>query len=371
MQSSADVTAQPPASRKKFVAELILVLKHHGLVLACAVAVLVYGIVLSNMTGHNLQLSFSSFTRFIRGYLLLAGIIVLFTAMILKMGSMILVERPKSPLRSMWHWIIFDAFSPSRLINGAFGMTAIFILVAGFTKAKNNVARFGSYNWDSIWAEVDRIIHGGFYPHELLRPLLGTPWATYVTDFAYWLWYPVLLSACFTASFQPVRSLTRHRFLVALILTWGIGGGVLSIVFSSGGPVYYSAFTSLPDPYAAHIAFLREVHAALPLTAVDIQNALWTEKANRNGLSMISAMPSMHVAITALIWIACQRSGPVLRVLVSAYAIMIVLGSIHLGWHYAVDSYVGIMIAVLSWQVALPVSRWYLNWTGTTPADFQ
>jgi hypothetical protein len=39
---------------------------------------------------------------------------------------------------------------------------------------------------------------------------------------------------------------------------------------------------------------------------------------------------------------------------------MILLGSVHLGWHYAIDAYAGILIAAAAWAGAGWATGWYL-----------
>jgi hypothetical protein len=43
------------------------------------------------------------------------------------------------------------------------------------------------------------------------------------------------------------------------------------------------------------------------------------------------------------------------------FAGLILVGSVHLAWHYAVDSYAGILIAVLSWWIAGQLARWNMR----------
>ena len=42
----------------------------------------------------------------------------------------------------------------------------------------------------------------------------------------------------------------------------------------------------------------------------------------------------------------------------AAYAGVILLGSVHLGWHYAVDGYAAIGIALACWWIAGVLARW-------------
>ena len=45
--------------------------------------------------------------------------------------------------------------------------------------------------------------------------------------------------------------------------------------------------------------------------------------------------------------------------LLSAHAILIFIGSIHLGWHYAVDSYLAWALTLVIWFGVAPISRWW------------
>jgi hypothetical protein len=41
----------------------------------------------------------------------------------------------------------------------------------------------------------------------------------------------------------------------------------------------------------------------------------------------------------------------------SAHAILIFIGSVHLGWHYAVDSYLAWALTLVIWFAMAPVAR--------------
>mgnify|MGYP003410990741 CR=1 FL=1 len=49
----------------------------------------------------------------------------------------------------------------------------------------------------------------------------------------------------------------------------------------------------------------------------------------------------------------------------AAYAGVILLGSVHTGWHYAVDGYAGIALAAACWWICGPVARWYMGLAAT------
>ena len=104
------------------------------------------------------------------------------------------------------------------------------------------------------------------------------------------------------------------------------------------------------------MAHLNNVSEISPVWALQVQEDLWAGYMNDGVLAGISAMPSMHVATAVLMalyaWTHARWAGFVMAV----FAILIMLGSVHLGWHYAVDGYVGALIAWIAWRIGLAVA---------------
>jgi hypothetical protein len=65
----------------------------------------------------------------------------------------------------------------------------------------------------------------------------------------------------------------------------------------------------------------------------------------------------MHNAQAALFAAAAYRLDRRLGHVALAYLVAIFLGSIHLGWHYALDGVVGIAAALLVWVLAGAIVR--------------
>ena len=63
----------------------------------------------------------------------------------------------------------------------------------------------------------------------------------------------------------------------------------------------------------------------------------------------ISAMPSVHIALAVQFACAAFAIRRWFGILLTVYAVVIWIASIHLGWHYAVDGLVAAAIVVPSW----------------------
>ena len=65
----------------------------------------------------------------------------------------------------------------------------------------------------------------------------------------------------------------------------------------------------------------------------------------------------MHVAMAALIAIAAWKVSRRLGALAWAFALLILVGSVQLGWHYAVDGYLSLLLVPPIWLLAGWISR--------------
>jgi membrane-associated phospholipid phosphatase len=102
------------------------------------------------------------------------------------------------------------------------------------------------------------------------------------------------------------------------------------------------------------MANLHAIDATTPLTALWAQNVLWQSYIDPGAAQVegISAMPSMHVAMATLMALIAFRVNRRLGWAYTVYAGLIFLGSIHLGWHYALDGYVGALGTIGIWYLA-------------------
>jgi membrane-associated phospholipid phosphatase len=172
------------------------------------------------------------------------------------------------------------------------------------------------------------------------RALFGTdPWRLFISfngpiiDRAYVTWLPVkfiLLVALVCAPESP----TKARALLSYFLIM-LTGSIGQYALPSAGPLFHQ-----PVPLNQWVA--------------DSRDYLWQAYETGHGRvgSGISAMPSMHVAIAMWMALVVRSYVPKLAVLGLGYLVLIFIGSIALGWHYATDSIAAVGIALLAWNIS-------------------
>jgi hypothetical protein len=264
-----------------------------------------------------------------------------------------LIERPARPLTQIIGELRGSMFIPRRIANALPMLFAMLVFGGTFTVIKSSIPSFNPYSWDVTFEAWDRWLHGGVAPWLLLQPLLGKPIVTHYINIAYAVWFIVL---CFTWVWQ-VFSLRderlRRQFLWTLLVVWIVLGNLAAMYLSSAGPCYFGRITSLADPFQPLMDYLSQANADSPVWALTAQDMLWQNYMAREVelAAGISAMPSLHVALTTLFSLVCWRANRWLGALMAAYALVIMLGSVHLGWHYAIDGYVGALGTVLIWWI--------------------
>ena len=285
--------------------------------------------------------------------LYVAALFVLFIAAL----AVILVRhRPERPIG-----FLFTSFTNSglagRLASGAPMLAALVLFLPIFSKLKAAIPRFNPYAWDGTWIELDRLLHGTD-PWRLLQPLVGFPAITATLAFFYHLWILLLyLGAVYFCFFQADRTL-RARFFVAYFACWAILGVAMATAFASVGPCFVGPIFG-DARFDAQMAYLRSANEVYPVMVLPVQDMLLESyRSAGSGLGRgISAMPSMHVSIATLFALAMAKHSKTLGVLFGFFALIVLIGSVHLAYHYAVDGYFAVIGTFAIWRVAGVLAR--------------
>lgn len=187
----------------------------------------------------------------------------------------------------------------------------------------------------------------GTDPWLLFDRVLG--WAIVPVDRIYGLWLPVQ-SAVFYAVLVAPPSPAKSRALVAYSLAWFVLGVAAATLFSSAGPIFYDRLFG-GDRFATLNHMLHVRGATLALAESD---AMWvTHVSGRSSLvAGMSAVPSLHVAISLWIYLTARTMAPRVAPLALVYTIFIWAASVQLGWHYASDGLIGALGMLAIWSAA-------------------
>lgn len=279
----------------------------------------------------------------------------------------VVVKRRRPLALETWKHLTLRWFGPERIAGAAIVLALLPPLLGVMYELRLSLTLFEPFRWDTTFAHVESVLHFGRQPYVWLQPLFGRPAVTRVIDTIYvygWfaaLWLGVLWQTVHGR--EPVRS----QFLLSFALSWMALGTFAAFYFSSAGPAFYAQVTGTEGPYKELMDYLGSLHSQSPLYAVDNQQRLSTSYTEWGGMT---AMPSMHLTIMAVVTIATIRTYRWLSWIVLPLLCAILLGSVVLGWHYAIDGYAGILGALVIWFAVGRFLRWWSSlYPGLTETD--
>jgi hypothetical protein len=271
-----------------------------------------------------------------------------------------LIVRPERLIRTLVKDVRSNYLTPKCLFNAASVIVPLEVFNSVFTSMKDMIPLIHPYNWDATLMAVDTVLHFGVPPWQLLQPVLGYPLVTGVINVAYNLWFFVLMGCWLWQVFTDRDQQLRMQFFVAYILCFALLGNLAATWLASVGPCYYGRVVMGPDHYEPLMRYLHQAHKSAPfIWSIGTQDMLWDLYTTHRVTvgSGISAMPSMHVAGATLFALLGWRTNRGLGILLTIYAIIVMIGSVHLGWHYAIDGYFSIVGTIAIWWVVGAVPK--------------
>jgi hypothetical protein len=183
-----------------------------------------------------------------------------------------------------------------------------------------------------------------------------------VTIFLDWLyglgWYISWMTIFIWAAWTTNRKI-RWVFFCNFCLSWLLLGTGMAYWLSSAGPCYFDKVASTAGPYSPLFAHLKGVFVEPPLAAISGQRYLWEAYIGGTFIkgAGISAMPSMHLSIMTTCTLGAWHLNRFIGMLYIFLTAGFLVGSIYLGWHYAIDGYISILLTALLWYLLAKVAN--------------
>lgn len=210
-----------------------------------------------------------------------------------------------------------------------------------------------------MWLKVMLPVSVGFWADPLLANADGVfgepwryaraalPWAGNLIDRAYLAWAPLKFGLLFLICLAP-ESRRKTVAIVAYFLT-GCVCTLLQFALPSAGPVFYEAL--------GHGSRFRDLPVAHWVRITT--HYLWIDYQHGTGRpgAGISAFPSVHVATALWMALAFRSYVPRLQPVGWAFFGLVLVGSVYLGWHYALDGIASVLIGTLAWRAARGLSN--------------
>ena len=194
-----------------------------------------------------------------------------------------------------------------------------------FCIMKPQLGQLVDFTADPLLADIDHLLFGadpwrliGWFNHPYLSNIYHRGW---------FLWLAFVI---FFLLNMP-KSEEKDRLLVSYVMLWSIFGPLVHLALPAAGPVFY-------DELGLGNRFV-ELRQSGRTDAV--AKYLWDGYANKvfNPAGGISAMPSLHLA--TMFWSIIAVRNTRWLAFGIAFTAYIFLGSVAIGWHYAVDGIVG------------------------------
>jgi hypothetical protein len=208
------------------------------------------------------------------------------------------------------------------------------------------------FTWDARLSGWDRALHGT----DPWRLLPSSPLLTVGLEGAYWSWRLLFLGLVAWQGWTGTAH-EKGRFWLAFVLMWILLGTVVATLMASAGPCYYLLVAHSPR-YGPLLGYLGQVDQAHGTELLELQHGLWA--ATTQGQIVfgagVSAFPSLHVALPVLATCAAWNR---FRPLAWTFAVLtgvILVASVHTGWHYAVDGYASLLLVPMIWWAARRLS---------------
>lgn len=216
----------------------------------------------------------------------------------------------------------------------------------GFTLLRSLADETGVQLRTTQVTAIERTMFGGVTPTIWLQSHLFDPvhihWYDYVTTFIHWSYFFVP----HVAAIIMWRKAPDHyrRYLIATVITLGMG------------LVVYFLSPAAPPWLTADRAPQQDIYRVMANVGRHLNSSLYDRTYSALGdPNPVAAMPSLHEAITFLVFLFSLRAGWKVSVPMGIYAVAMAFSLVYTGEHYVIDTLVGASIATYAYLYS---GRW-------------
>lgn len=268
-------------------------------------------------------------------------------------------NRPDSPVSFLW-----ARYSAPPMIALFFErlplLLVLLIFLPVFALLKPMIPVLHPYEWDLALTHWDRAIFFGVDPWRILQPVLGYPIVTAALAVSYHAWFGLVYPGGLVLLYAKHAEAIRRQYFLSFMLVWIVGGFLLAALLSSVGPCFMEPLLGNAH-FAEQMAYLHQANERIPIVVLDVQAKLLNNyliNGPGHGLG-ITAMPSMHVAMAFLFFLGIRHVSPLAGRIFFGFFVLIWVASVHLGYHYALDGLVSVILTWAVWRASAALITWW------------
>ena len=264
------------------------------------------------------------------------------------------VDGPGPSPIAVLHSALRDAWERDRFVSILWPPLLFATLMASFNAFKQMILPGAAFTLDPAFAYADRLLFLGVDPWRITHAAIS-PTGTLLIDRAYHGWFLPMSIGVILCAWMPASTYRlRTQYLLSYIAVWIGIGSILAYLLPAAGPCFYAPLIGAGGGFEPLIQNLHAAQAATGshLTALSNQEGL-LRLFGGDALAVgggISAMPSVHNGLAVLFALAGFEINKKAGWAFTAYAALIWIGSIHLGWHYAIDGIFAAALTVVIWR---------------------
>ncbi len=260
--------------------------------------------------------------------------------------------------------IAHERWERDRLLSVIWPPLLFSSLMASFNAYKQMILITAGFRFDNVFAAMDRALFLGNDPWRITHAVFASPGLTLLIDRLYHGWFVPMAFGVIICAWLPAHSYRlRTQYMLSYVAIWIGIGSILAYLLPAAGPCFVPALIDSNTGFSELLTTLKAQQASLggdTIVALQNQDLLLRlkEAGQLSPGGGISAMPSVHNALAVLFAIAAFRINRYAGYAMVLYAVVIWIGSIHLGWHYAVDGLAAAVITFGIWRASGHVVIW-------------